>query len=145
MTEPCGPEIATLKDNIRKLENKLLLTTWQIGFLRNTKYFKPVQPRVPKAEFEPEAGSKEMTNGTADSPDTALTKPLSPAGSLIVYDKGDKIVHVFSCMHIFVYITAVFNVKCVSMVKCVFQEVTVRVYANIAPTKRFCTVLSRLL
>lgn len=105
MAEPCGPEIATLKDNIRKLENKLLLTAWQIDYFRNHKFFKPVQPHVPKAELEPEAGSKETTNGTAGSSDGAVTKPLSPAGSLIVYDKGEKIaariIHVFSCMHIF--------------------------------------------
>lgn len=102
MARPCGPEIVTLKDNIRKLENKLLLTTWQVGYLRNHKYFKPVQPHVPKTEFEPEAGSKEMINGTAGSSDGALTKPLSPASSLTVYDKGEKrIIHAFSCIHTF--------------------------------------------
>lgn len=98
MAEPCGPEVTTLKGNIRKLENKLLLATWQIDHLRNHKYFKPVQPHVPRAEFEPEAGGKEMSNGTAVSSDGALTKPLLPAGSLIVYDKGEKELQE-SCTH----------------------------------------------
>lgn len=96
MAEPCGPEVTTLKDNIRKLENKLLLATWQIDHLRNHKYFKPVQPHVPRVQ--PEAGGKEMSNGTAVSSDGALTKPLLPAGSLIVYDKGEKELQE-SCTH----------------------------------------------
>lgn len=84
MAKPCGPEIAAVRENIRKLESKFLLTTWQIDFLKNHKYFKPVQPHGPKAE----AGSK-IIDGTASNSDGALTKPLSPAGSLLVYDKGE--------------------------------------------------------
>lgn len=92
--EPCGPEVATLKHNIRKLENKLFLVTWQIEHFQNYKYFKPLQSSMPKADLESDAGGKEKSNGTADSSDMTLIKPLSPAGSLIVYDKGNKSVHI---------------------------------------------------
>lgn len=92
--EPCGPEVATLKHSIRKLENKLFLATWQTEHLQNHKYFRPLQSSVPKADPESDAGGKEKSNGTADSSDMTLIKPLSPAGNLIVYDKGNKSVHI---------------------------------------------------
>lgn len=96
--EPCGPEVATLKHNIKKLENKLFLVTWQIEHFQNYKYFKPLQSSVPKADPESDAGGKEKSNETADSSDMTLIKPLSPAGNLIVYDKGNK--SCISCKHL---------------------------------------------
>lgn len=115
MAEPCGQEVAALKDNIRKLENKLLLATWQIGHLRNHKYFKPVQPHVPKAEFELEAGGKETSNGTSGIFDGALSNPLSPAGSLIVYDRGEKRAALFAGIFYSFIASDVFSLK-----NCVF-------------------------
>lgn len=77
-----------------------MLATWQIDHLKNHKYFRPVQPHAPEVQFEPEAGGKEMSNGTAVGSDAALTEPLLPAGSLIVYDKGEKDLQE-SCKHFY--------------------------------------------
>ncbi|KAM4545095.1 fibrinogen like 1B [Odontesthes bonariensis] len=82
--DSCGPEVVALRSNIRKLEGKLLIKTWQVEHLRMHKYFQPFQPVV--------AGSKPQIDTTPgvshnDSLDKTLVKPLPPAGNLIVHDK----------------------------------------------------------
>uniref|UniRef100_A0A3P8VG12 Fibrinogen like 1B n=1 Tax=Cynoglossus semilaevis TaxID=244447 RepID=A0A3P8VG12_CYNSE len=46
----CGPEVAALKRSIKKLENRLLIATWQVEHLQRHKYFKSFQP----AGFNPQ-------------------------------------------------------------------------------------------
>ncbi|XP_070840002.1 fibrinogen like 1B [Chaetodon trifascialis] len=88
-TEFCGPEVAALKSSIRKLENKLLIATWQVEHLQMHKYFKPFQSAVPntKPEADTGPGANHNSSGTLDITDMALMKPLPPAGSVIVHDK----------------------------------------------------------
>ncbi|XP_041808878.1 fibrinogen like 1B [Chelmon rostratus] len=87
--ESCGPEVAALKRSIRKLENKLLIGTWQVEHLQMHKYFKPFQSAAPNTKPETDAGPavNHNSSGTLDSSDMTLMKPLPPAGSLIVHDK----------------------------------------------------------
>lgn len=93
--DSCGPEVAALKRSIRKLENKLLIGTWQVEFLQMHKYFRPFQDAV--SDTKPETDTAPAVNhnssGTSDSSDMALVKPLPPAGNLIVHDKGKKSLH----------------------------------------------------
>lgn len=88
--ESCGPEVAALKRSIRRLENKLLIGTWQVEHLQMHKYFKPFQSVVPntKPDTDTGPGVNHNSSGTLDSSDLALMRPLPPAGSLIVHDKG---------------------------------------------------------
>ncbi|KAG8007971.1 Fibrinogen-like protein 1 [Nibea albiflora] len=81
----CGPELAALEHSIRKLENKLLIGTWQVEHLQMYKYFRPFQPAEPESDSAP--GVNHNTSGTSDSSDMTQMKPLPPAGSLIVHDK----------------------------------------------------------
>lgn len=81
--EPCGPDVAMLRRSIKKLENKVLIKTWQVQHLQRHKYFRPFQHAVSDAE----AASGENHNSSTD---TTLMKPLPPAGSLIVHDKGEE-------------------------------------------------------
>ncbi|XP_078028597.1 fibrinogen like 1B isoform X2 [Epinephelus lanceolatus] len=87
--DPCGPDVAALKHSIRKLENKLLIGSWQIEHLQMHKYFRPFQPAV--SNTEPETDTAPVVNhnssGAVDSSDGTLTTTLPPAGSLIVHDK----------------------------------------------------------
>ncbi|XP_040908200.1 fibrinogen like 1B isoform X2 [Toxotes jaculatrix] len=78
VTVSCGPEVAALKHSIKKLENKLLIGTWQVEHLRMHKYFRPFQPAV--SDTKPETDMPSGVNHT-------LVKPPPPAGSLIVHDK----------------------------------------------------------
>lgn len=90
--DSCGPEVAALKLSIRKLEKKLFMTTWQVEHLQMHKYFRPFQPAVPntKPETDTAAAVNHHGSGTLDSSSMTLMKPLPPAGSLIVHDKGEK-------------------------------------------------------
>ncbi|XP_044077761.1 fibrinogen like 1B [Siniperca chuatsi] len=85
----CGPEVAALKHSIRKLENKLLIGTWQVEHLQMHKYFQPFQPAVSNTtpETDTATGVIHKSSGTLDSSDMTLMKPLPPAGNLIVHDK----------------------------------------------------------
>ncbi|XP_032389652.1 fibrinogen like 1B isoform X1 [Etheostoma spectabile] len=74
--ESCGPEVAALKLSIRKLENKLLIGTWQVEHLQMHKFFRPFQPAL---ETEASPSVNQNSSGT-------LMK-LPPAGSLIVHDR----------------------------------------------------------
>uniref|UniRef100_A0A672HBU7 Si:ch211-287a12.9 n=1 Tax=Salarias fasciatus TaxID=181472 RepID=A0A672HBU7_SALFA len=86
---PFVPEIAALKDSIRKLENDLLIKTWQILHLQTHNYFQPVESgpsnRKPEATAPPDVNHK--NSGASDNLDTSVIKPLPSAGSLIVYDR----------------------------------------------------------
>ncbi|XP_034539633.1 fibrinogen-like protein 1 [Notolabrus celidotus] len=88
-TDSCGPEIAVLKRSIRKLENKILLGSWQIEHLQRHKYFRPIQPAVSDTKLDPvtDHGGNRSSSGTLDSSDTTLIGFLPPAGNLIVHDK----------------------------------------------------------
>ncbi len=102
--DSCGPEVAALKRSIRKLENKLLIGTWQVEHLQMHKYFRPFQTDVSnsdKPETDTAPGVNHNRSGALDSADVTLMKPLPPAGNLIVHDKGKKsshlIIYVFGC------------------------------------------------
>uniref|UniRef100_A0A3Q0S5G4 Fibrinogen like 1B n=1 Tax=Amphilophus citrinellus TaxID=61819 RepID=A0A3Q0S5G4_AMPCI len=82
----CGPEVAVLKHNIRKLENSLLITTWQVEHLQMHKYFRPFQPAASNSKPQTDS-APHNTSAAVDGQDTKLIKPLPPAGNLIVYDK----------------------------------------------------------
>ncbi|KAK2828670.1 hypothetical protein Q5P01_019704 [Channa striata] len=86
--ESCGPEVATIKRNIRKLENKLLIGNWQVEHLRRHKYFRPFQPVVSHTKMETGTTTDVNLNssGTIDT-NVTLMKSLPTAGSLIVHDK----------------------------------------------------------
>ncbi|XP_010735311.3 fibrinogen like 1B [Larimichthys crocea] len=83
--DSCGPEHAALKRSIRKLENKLLIGTWQVEHFRTHKNFQPFQPAEPESDSAPSVNHN--TSGTSDSSDMTQMKPLPPAGNLIVHDK----------------------------------------------------------
>ncbi|XP_071317345.1 fibrinogen like 1B [Trachinotus anak] len=83
-TDSCGPEVAVLRRSIKKLENKLLIKTWQVEHLQMHKYFRPFQLAVP--DTKPETDTAFGVNHNS-STDVTLTKPLPPAGNLIVHDK----------------------------------------------------------
>uniref|UniRef100_UPI0037E77FD6 fibrinogen like 1B n=1 Tax=Semicossyphus pulcher TaxID=241346 RepID=UPI0037E77FD6 len=87
--ESCGPEVAVLRRSIRKLENKILLATWQVEHLQRHKYFRPLRPAVsdtkPDTDTVPDGNNS--SSGTLDDPDMTLTKQIPPAGNLIVHDK----------------------------------------------------------
>lgn len=89
--DSCGPEHAALKRSIRKLENKLLIGTWQVEHFRTHKNFQPFQPAEPESDSAPSVNHN--TSGTSDSSDMTQMKPLPPAGNLIVHDKGKKSLH----------------------------------------------------
>ncbi|XP_035522759.1 fibrinogen-like protein 1 [Morone saxatilis] len=88
-TDSCGPEVVALKRSIRKLENKLLIGTWQVEHLQRHKYFLPFQPVVSnsKPDTDTDSGVNHNSSGTLDSSDVTVMKPLPPAGNLIVHDK----------------------------------------------------------
>lgn len=92
VTDSCGPEVAALKRSIRRLENKLLIGTWQIEHLQMHKYFQPFQSAVSQAkpETDTDSGGNQKSGGTLDSSNMTQMKPLPPAGNLIVHDKGKK-------------------------------------------------------
>ncbi|XP_028278147.1 fibrinogen like 1B [Parambassis ranga] len=81
----CGPEIAALKHSIRKLENKLLIKTWQVEHLQEHKYFQPLAPEVSNSNPQDDAGLSvsQSNSGASDR----LMKAPTTAGNLIVYDK----------------------------------------------------------
>nr|XP_046267426.1 fibrinogen like 1B isoform X2 [Scatophagus argus] len=87
--DSCGPEIAALKRNIKKLENKLLIGTWQVEHLKKHKYFQSIQSVV--SSTKPETGTvigvNQNKSGTLDNADMTVMKTLPPAGNLIVHDK----------------------------------------------------------
>ncbi|XP_060910922.1 fibrinogen like 1B [Labrus mixtus] len=87
----CGPEVAALKRSIKKLENKILIGTWQIEHLQRHKYFRPLQPAVsdtkPDTETNHGGNHSSSSNETSDSSDMTLMKLLPPAGNLVVHDK----------------------------------------------------------
>ncbi|XP_031610013.2 fibrinogen like 1B [Oreochromis aureus] len=89
--DSCGPEFAVLKRSIRKLENSLLIRKWQVEHLQTHKYFRPFQPAAsnskPQADSDPDSGLNHNKSAALDGLDMTLTKPLPPAGNLIVYDK----------------------------------------------------------
>lgn len=87
--DSCGPEVAALKNSIRKLENKVLIATWQVEHLQRHKYFRPIQAVVsnPELETDTAADVNHNSSGALDSSDVTPMKPLPPAGSLIVHDK----------------------------------------------------------
>lgn len=69
-----------LRRSIKKLENKVLMKTWHVQHLQKHKYFRPFQHAV----------SDDVDENHNSSTDMTLMKPLPPAGSLIVHDKGEK-------------------------------------------------------
>ncbi|KAK1882513.1 Fibrinogen-like protein 1 [Dissostichus eleginoides] len=87
--DSCGPEVVALKRSIRKLENQLLIGTWQVEHLQTHKYFQAFQP--PKSDPEPETetalGVNHSSSGILDNSNMTLMNPLPPAGNLIVHDK----------------------------------------------------------
>ncbi|TKS82951.1 Fibrinogen-like protein 1 [Collichthys lucidus] len=83
--DSCGPEHSALKRSIWKLENKLLIGTWQVEHFRTHKNFQPFQPAEPESDLVPSVNHN--TSGTSDSSDMTQMKPLPPAGNLIVHDK----------------------------------------------------------
>ncbi|KAI3373694.1 hypothetical protein L3Q82_022279, partial [Scortum barcoo] len=88
--DSCGPEVAALRRSIRKLENKLLIGTWQVEHLQRHKYFRPFQADVSddnKPKTDTALGANHNRSGTLDGSDGALMKSLPPAGNLIVHDK----------------------------------------------------------
>ncbi|XP_034033330.1 fibrinogen-like protein 1 isoform X2 [Thalassophryne amazonica] len=80
----CGTEFAALKDSIRKLENKLLITSWQAEHLQMHKYFRPFRHIVPIMDPQ-QAKDPIIQNrtGTLHSSDVGLPQ----AGSVLVHDK----------------------------------------------------------
>ncbi|XP_047463066.1 fibrinogen like 1B isoform X2 [Mugil cephalus] len=83
--DPCGPEVAALKANIKKLENDLFIATWQVEHLQKHKYFRRFQPAVSDTNAAP--GGSHTNSGASDNLNVTTIKPLPPAGSLIVHDK----------------------------------------------------------
>ncbi|KAM9332559.1 fibrinogen like 1B [Pholidichthys leucotaenia] len=85
----CGPEVALLKRNIKKLENKLFIRTWQVEHLKMHKYFRPLGAAVSNSDPQPgsDPGFSHNSSGSADSTGVTTIKPLPPAGNLVVYDK----------------------------------------------------------
>ncbi|XP_008276078.1 fibrinogen like 1B [Stegastes partitus] len=84
--DACGPEVAALKRNIKKLENQLFIRTWQVEHLQTHKYFQPLQPVVSDSTAPSDAASDVNRNNSVGL-DNTLMKALPSAGSLIVYDK----------------------------------------------------------
>lgn len=72
-----------LKDEIRKLNNKLLIGEWKVMHLRNHRRFK----LVPNLELSLEHKETSENNTEPSSP----TLP-STGGSLLVHDKGNVMV-----------------------------------------------------
>ncbi|XP_028323231.1 fibrinogen like 1B [Gouania willdenowi] len=86
----CGTDIAALKRNIRKLENKLLITTWQVEHLQTHKYFQPLQPVVSDSQTQDDTVpdvKNNINSGTSNDTNSTLIKPHPPAVGLMVYDK----------------------------------------------------------
>ncbi|TDH04962.1 hypothetical protein EPR50_G00137990 [Perca flavescens] len=85
--ESCGPEVTALKRSIRKLENKLLIGTWQVEHLQM--HFRPFQPALSNTKPETDAppSVNHNSSGTLDNHDLTVMKSLPPAGSLIVHDR----------------------------------------------------------
>ncbi|XP_040038912.1 fibrinogen like 1B isoform X1 [Gasterosteus aculeatus] len=85
----CGPEVEALKRSIGKLENKLLIATWQVEHLQMHKYFQPFRPASTntKPETGTAPGADQNSSEALDSSAVTQMKPLPPAGNLIVYDK----------------------------------------------------------
>ncbi|XP_061154953.1 fibrinogen like 1B [Syngnathus typhle] len=67
----CSPDVAALKRSIKRLENKLVIRTWQVENLQRDQFFRQISP----APTPP-----------SDS-NTTLTTPLPAAGSLMVHDR----------------------------------------------------------
>ncbi|CAB1449437.1 unnamed protein product [Pleuronectes platessa] len=88
-TDWCGPEVTALKRSIKRLENSLLIVTWQVEHLQTHKYFLPFRPALPDAGAEADKASGANHNGSAtlDSSNTTLMKPLPSAGNIIVHDR----------------------------------------------------------
>ncbi|XP_038129956.1 fibrinogen like 1B [Cyprinodon tularosa] len=83
-TTPCGPEVAALKNSIKKLENKLLLTTWQVEHLQTHRYFR--SPQLAGSDSKQQTDQAPDLNHNSSSENTTM-KSIPPAGNLIVYDK----------------------------------------------------------
>ncbi|XP_074529231.1 fibrinogen like 1B isoform X2 [Halichoeres trimaculatus] len=88
-TDLCGSEIGILKRSIRKLENKILLGSWQIEHLQRHKYFRPIQPVVSDTTLSTAAdhGGNHSSSGALDSSEMTLIRVLPQAGNLIVHDR----------------------------------------------------------
>ncbi|XP_060942043.1 fibrinogen like 1B [Limanda limanda] len=88
-TDWCGPEVPALKRSIKRLENSLLIVTWQVEHLQTHKYFHPFRPEVPDAgaEADKASGANHNSSATLDSSNTTLMRPLPPGGSIIVHDR----------------------------------------------------------
>ncbi|XP_008425406.1 fibrinogen like 1B [Poecilia reticulata] len=84
-TDPCGPEAAALKTNIRKLENKLLITTWMTEHLQMYRYFRPLE--FAESDSKPQTGLVPDVNQNNNTLDNKMMKLIPPAGNLIVYDR----------------------------------------------------------
>lgn len=67
--------------------------------MQTHKYFRPFQPAAsnskPQADSDPDSGLNHNKSAALDGLDMTLTKPLPPAGNLIVYDKGKKVHYVW--------------------------------------------------
>ncbi|XP_069002455.1 fibrinogen like 1B isoform X1 [Embiotoca jacksoni] len=87
--DSCGPEFESLKRNIRKLENRLLISTWQVEHLQTHKYIQPFQPAVSgnTPQTDPAPDVSHNNSGALDSLNKTLITPLPPAGNVIVHDK----------------------------------------------------------
>lgn len=101
--DSCGPEVAALKRSIKRLENKLLIGTWQIEHLQMHKYYELFQSPVSKAKPETvtDTGGNQKSSEVSDSPDLPQMKTLPPAGSLIVHDKGKKRIISYKCLCVY--------------------------------------------
>ncbi|XP_034055700.1 fibrinogen-like protein 1 [Gymnodraco acuticeps] len=88
-SDSCGPEVAALKRSIRKLENQLLIGTWQVEHMQTHKYFQAFQPPMsdPEPETDTALGVNHTSSGILDNSNMTLMNPLPPAGNLIVHDK----------------------------------------------------------
>lgn len=111
--DSCGPEVAALKDSIRKLENKLFIVAWQVEHLQTHKYFRPLQSTGSDTDSTPDTDADVKNNsiGTSNSSNGTLMNPLPSAGNLIVYDKGKESSHPFLSSQCQVYRSLICIVK----------------------------------
>ncbi|KAG7515701.1 hypothetical protein JOB18_014339 [Solea senegalensis] len=83
----CGPEVAALKRSIKKLENKLLIGTWQVEHLQMHKYFHPFQLKSVVSDPDPDKDSAVDHSNISGALDASNRTSLPPAGNVIVYDR----------------------------------------------------------
>uniref|UniRef100_A0A8C7Y342 Fibrinogen like 1B n=1 Tax=Oryzias sinensis TaxID=183150 RepID=A0A8C7Y342_9TELE len=81
--DSCWPKISILKSNIKKLEFKLLIGTWQVEHLQKHKYFKPSQSAEATGKSPIDSVSGANLNNSLDK--TQMDR-LPVAGNLIVHD-----------------------------------------------------------